>query len=71
MWGRHRCTGRSPAAAALAGREGRKLFIEGELVDLETDGQPVVARGRSIFITVDPAVFAESTAKLPAPPDED
>ena len=54
----------------LVGREGRKLFIEGELVDVEADGEPVVARGRSTFITVDPAVFAESTAKLPAPPDE-
>jgi acyl-coenzyme A thioesterase PaaI-like protein len=55
----------------LAGRDGRKLYIEGELVDVETEGQPVVARGRSTFITVDPSVFAESTAKLPAPPDED
>jgi acyl-coenzyme A thioesterase PaaI-like protein len=54
----------------VVGRDGRKLFIEGELVDLETPGQPVVARGTSTFITVDPSVFAESTAKLPAPPDE-
>ena len=30
----------------LARRDGRKLYIEGELVDLQTDGQPVVARGR-------------------------
>ena len=54
----------------LARREGRKLFIEGELVDLTTAGQPVVARGRAVFISVDPAVF-ETTQQLPAPPDED
>jgi acyl-coenzyme A thioesterase PaaI-like protein len=54
----------------LARREGRKLFIEGELVDLETDGQPVVARGRGLFIAVDPAVFDQATQQLPAPPDE-
>ena len=30
----------------LARRDGRKLHIEGELVDITTDGQPVVARGR-------------------------
>ena len=46
----------------LARRDGRKLFIEGELVDLETEGQPVVARGRGLFITVDPAVFDQATA---------
>jgi acyl-coenzyme A thioesterase PaaI-like protein len=53
----------------LAGRDGRKLYIEGELVDLETEGQPVVARARSVFIHVDPSVF-ETTQQLPAPPDE-
>jgi acyl-coenzyme A thioesterase PaaI-like protein len=53
----------------LAGRDGRKLYIEGELVDLETEGQPVVARARSVFIRVDPSVF-ETTQQLPAPPDE-
>lgn len=55
----------------LAKREGRKLWIEGELVDITIDGQPVVARGFGLFITVDPAVMvAVSTARLPAPPDE-
>jgi acyl-coenzyme A thioesterase PaaI-like protein len=54
----------------LARREGRKLHIEGELVDIETEGQPVVARARSVFISVDPSVF-ETTQQLPAPPDED
>ena len=54
----------------LARREGRKLHIEGELVDITTDGQPVVARARSVFISVDPSVF-ETTQQLPAPPDED
>ncbi len=54
----------------LAGRDGRKLFIEGELVDLETEGQPVVAGGRGVFIAVDPSVFEVGTQQLPAPPDE-
>jgi len=53
----------------LARREGRKLHIEGELVDITTEGQPVVARARSVFISVDPSVF-ETTQQLPAPPDE-
>jgi len=55
----------------LARRDGRKLYIEGELVDLETEGQPVVARGKGLFITVDPSVFDVGTQQLPAPPDED
>jgi acyl-coenzyme A thioesterase PaaI-like protein len=54
----------------LARREGRKLFIEGELVDLTTEGQPVVARARATFISVDPSVFDDGTQQLPAPPDE-
>jgi acyl-coenzyme A thioesterase PaaI-like protein len=54
----------------LARRDGRKLFIEGELVDLETEGQPVVARGKGLFIAVDPSVFDVGTQQLPAPPDE-
>jgi len=53
----------------LARREGRKLHIEGELVDITTEGQPVVARARSVFISVDPSIF-ETTQQLPAPPDE-
>jgi len=55
----------------LARREGRKLFIEGELVDLEAEGQPVVARAKGLFISVDPSVFDVGTQQLPAPPDED
>jgi acyl-coenzyme A thioesterase PaaI-like protein len=55
----------------LARREGRKLHIEGELVDITTEGQPVVARGRAVFIRVDPSVFEDGTQQLPAPPDED
>ncbi len=54
----------------LARRDGRKLYIEGELIDLQTDGQPVVARGRGVFIAVDPSVFDRATQQLPAPPDE-
>ncbi len=54
----------------LARRDGRKLYIEGELIDLQTDGQPVVARGRGLFIAVDPSVFDRATQQLPAPPDE-
>jgi acyl-coenzyme A thioesterase PaaI-like protein len=54
----------------LARRDGRKLHIEGELVDITTDGQPVVARGRAVFISVDPSVFDDGTQQLPAPPDE-
>jgi acyl-coenzyme A thioesterase PaaI-like protein len=51
----------------LAQREGRKLLIEGELVDREGDAETVVARGSGLFISVDPALFAE-TMKLPVPP---
>jgi acyl-coenzyme A thioesterase PaaI-like protein len=54
----------------LAERSGRKLWIEGELVDVTTPGEPVVARGKGLFITVDPARFAQ-TMELPVPPDED
>lgn len=54
----------------LARRDGRKLYIEGELVDLQTDGQPVVARGKGLFIAVDPSIFDVGTQQLPAPPDE-
>lgn len=50
---------------------GRKIFIEGELVDLTgADGaEHVVARGRGLFIAVDHDAMAP-TARLPAPPDE-
>jgi acyl-coenzyme A thioesterase PaaI-like protein len=51
----------------LTERSGRKLWIEGELVDITLPEQPVVARGTGLFITVDPAKFAE-TMQLPPPP---
>ena len=51
----------------LARRDGRKLHIEGELVDVETDGQPVVARGRGLFIAVDPAIFDRGDPAAPRP----
>lgn len=49
-------------------RQGRKLLLAGELVDVE-DGT-VVATARATFITVDRQVFARVTAARPAPPDE-
>ena len=51
----------------LASQQGRKLLIEGELIGAEGDVEKVVARGTGLFITVDPAMFAE-TMELPAPP---
>jgi acyl-coenzyme A thioesterase PaaI-like protein len=58
--------------ARLAGRDGRKLFIEGELVDVEDVAHPVVvAHGRATFIVVDRAMFRQATAERPAPADED
>lgn len=54
----------------LRERIGRKIWIEGELVDLDTEGQPVVARGHGVFIAVDAAQLLSPTAALPAPPDE-
>ena len=53
----------------LASRQGRKLSIHGELIDREGGVETVVARGTGLFITVDPALFAE-TMELPAPPAE-
>jgi acyl-coenzyme A thioesterase PaaI-like protein len=50
-------------------RRGRKILMTGELVDLD-DGE-VVARGSAMFIAVDARIYAESSAELPAPPDED
>lgn len=49
-------------------RTGRKIWIEGELVDLESAGQ-VVARAEGLFIAVDIEAM-RPTARLPAPPDE-
>jgi acyl-coenzyme A thioesterase PaaI-like protein len=54
----------------LAERSGRKLWIEGELVDITTPGEPVVARAKGLFITVDPERFKQTT-QLPAPPPDD
>ena len=54
----------------LVDRTGRKLWIEGELVDITTPGEPVVARGKGLFITVDPERFAQ-TMELPPPPADD
>lgn len=56
----------------LRERVGRKIFIEGELVDPTGgpgDAELVVARGRGLFIAVDIDAMAP-TARLPAPPDE-
>jgi acyl-coenzyme A thioesterase PaaI-like protein len=51
----------------LVERSGRKLWIEGELVDTTAPGEPVVARAKGLFITVDPERFRQTT-QLPAPP---
>jgi acyl-coenzyme A thioesterase PaaI-like protein len=61
---RLRCTGR------LVRRDDRKLWIAGELIDLTVEGQPVVARGEGLFITVDPQVFRLASQELPAPAPE-
>ena len=53
----------------LASRQGRKLMIEGELIDPHNGEGLVVARGTGVFITVDPALFAQ-TMELPAPPPD-
>jgi len=54
----------------LRERVGRKIYIEGELVDPDgADGaEVVVARGHGLFIAVDVDVMR--SALLPAPPDE-
>jgi hypothetical protein len=49
------------------GREGRKISMEGELVDVETD--EVLVRSTALFIAVDPSIHF--SAERPAPPDED
>lgn len=53
----------------VTGREGRRLFMTGELTDTEDD--QVVATAAATFIAVDPDAFAGGTAARPAPPDED
>jgi acyl-coenzyme A thioesterase PaaI-like protein len=53
----------------LADREGRKIFLSGELTDVEAG--TTVATAKATFIAVDRAIFASQTAARPAPPDED
>jgi acyl-coenzyme A thioesterase PaaI-like protein len=53
----------------LADRDGRKLFMTGELVDVDAD--QVVVTAKATFIAVDADAFAKATAQRPAPPDED
>ncbi len=50
----------------LTSRDGRKLLIEGELVDADGGVETVVARGTGVFITVDPTRFGQ-TMQLPPP----
>ncbi len=50
-------------------RNGRKLLMSGELIDIAS-GQ-VVTTATATFIAVDPDAFARATAERPAPPDED
>lgn len=52
----------------LGERIGRKIWIEGELVDAETGEE--LARGRGLFIAVDREAMLPESARLPAPPDE-
>jgi acyl-coenzyme A thioesterase PaaI-like protein len=59
----------------LRERVGRKLWIEGELVDTTVKPEQVVARGQGLFIAVDVeqmvvGASSRETARLPAPPDE-
>lgn len=53
----------------LAGTDGRKLLMTGELTDVESG--EVSATAKATFIAVDPALFKAATAERPAPPDED
>lgn len=52
-----------------ADRDGRKLFLTGELTDVGSG--TVVATATATFIAVDREAFARQTAARPAPPDED
>jgi len=52
----------------LADRDGRKLYLTGELSDVEAG--VVVASAKATFIAVDPSVFSSITAARPAPPDD-
>lgn len=53
----------------LSDRDGRKIFLAGELSDVESG--KVVATATATFIAVDREIFARQTAARPAPPDED
>jgi acyl-coenzyme A thioesterase PaaI-like protein len=55
--------------ARATGRQGRKIHMAGELVDIEAD--EVTARATALFIAVDPRIHFASSAERPAPPDED
>jgi acyl-coenzyme A thioesterase PaaI-like protein len=55
--------------ARATGREGRKIHVAGELVDLEAD--EITARATALFVAVDPSIHFVSSAERPAPPDED
>ena len=59
------CTGR------LVERRGRKIWIEGELVDVESGAE--LARGRTLFIAVEAPARDDPGERphRPAPPDED
>lgn len=52
----------------LGERDGRKLYLTGELTDVESG--TVCASATATFITVDREMFARQTAARPAPPDE-
>jgi acyl-coenzyme A thioesterase PaaI-like protein len=55
----------------LAERQGRKLLMTGELVDIDGPGEQLLVEAKATFISVDPAAFDRATAERPAPPDED
>lgn len=52
--------------ARLTERDGRKMWIDAELVDVGSG--EVIARSRGLFIAVDIATFVNQTAERPAPP---
>lgn len=54
--------------ARKVGHERRKLFIESELVDVDSGEQ--LARCHGVFIAVDPDRFVGLTAERPSPPPE-
>lgn len=54
--------------ARMESREGRRIFMSGELTDADND--QVVVTAKATFLAVDPTAFANATATRPAPPDE-